>query len=219
MDEHRWWNSNDPTLMLGYLWTEASDRKLRLFAVACCRRVWHLLDDERSRRAVEVAERFADGEATEGERGDAAEAAEQASTHGDSAAAYHAALAAWCAASHAAYYAGDAAHAAAEALAPFDPDAPPDSPWEAEDRAQAGLLHDVFGDPFRTSAFDPSWRTPDALSVATGIYAERAFDRLPILADALEEAGCQERAILAHCRGGGQHARGCWVVDLVLGRQ
>jgi hypothetical protein len=65
---------------------------------------------------------------------------------------------------------------------------------------------------------DSAWLTPTVLALAVGIYAERAFDRLPILADALEEAGCDHADILAHCRGDGPHARGCWVVDLMLGK-
>jgi hypothetical protein len=74
----------------------------------------------------------------------------------------------------------------------------------------------VAGNPFRPVAFAPSWRSDTAVSLATGIYADRAFDRLPILADALEEAGCDHPDILTHCRGPGPHVRGCWVVDLVL---
>ncbi len=76
----------------------------------------------------------------------------------------------------------------------------------------------IVGNPFRPVAFDPRWRTETAGALASGIYAERAFDRLPILADALEEAGCDHPDVLAHCRGPGPHARGCWVVDGLLGK-
>jgi hypothetical protein len=86
-------------------------------------------------------------------------------------------------------------------------------------RPPAGLLRDVFGDPYRPAPFDPRWRSADAAGLARGIHADRAFDRLPILADALEEAGCDNAETLAHCRGPGPHARGCWVVDRVLGRE
>jgi hypothetical protein len=82
----------------------------------------------------------------------------------------------------------------------------------------AGLLRDIVGNPFRPVTFSPVWRSETAVALATGIYAERAFDRLPILADALEEAGCDSADVLSHCRGPGPHARGCWVVDGVLGR-
>jgi hypothetical protein len=80
------------------------------------------------------------------------------------------------------------------------------------------LLLDI-GNPFQPLVFAPHWRSETAVSLATGIYDERAFDRLPILADALEEAGCDNADVLAHCRGDGPHARGCWVVDGVLGRE
>src|SRR5262249_60440752 len=91
---------------------------------------------------------------------------------------------------------------------------------EGEWRAQAELLRDLFGPlPFRAAALSPSHRTPDAVGLATAIYEERAFDRLPILADALEEAGCTDPDVLGHCRAPGPHIRGCWVVDLVLGKQ
>lgn len=92
----------------------------------------------------------------------------------------------------------------------------------------ARLLLDIVGNPFRTVRFDKSWRTSDAASLATAIFAERAFDRLPILADALLDADCDEEALLRHCRGtelhlketkeAQPHVRGCWVVELVLGR-
>ena len=80
------------------------------------------------------------------------------------------------------------------------------------------LIRDIFGNPFRPVTFDPRWQSETVVALATGIYAERAFDRMPILADALEDAGCDHADILAHCRGDGPHVRGCWVVDLVLGK-
>ena len=81
-----------------------------------------------------------------------------------------------------------------------------------------GLLRDVFGNPFRRVAVDPRWLTSDVVALATGIYAEKAFDRLPILADALQDAGCDNADVLDHCRGPGPHVRGCWAVDLLLGK-
>jgi hypothetical protein len=80
------------------------------------------------------------------------------------------------------------------------------------------LVDCILGNPFRPITLDPSWRTEAVTALATGIYADRAFDRLPILADALQEAGCEDEDVLAHCRNDGPHARGCWVVDLVLGK-
>jgi hypothetical protein len=77
----------------------------------------------------------------------------------------------------------------------------------------------VFGNPFRPVAFDPRWRTADVLGLARGIYEDRAFDRLPLLADALMDAGCADEQVLGHCRSEGPHVRGCWVVDLVLGKE
>jgi hypothetical protein len=82
----------------------------------------------------------------------------------------------------------------------------------------AELLRDVMGNPFRPVSIDPSWMTPAVLRLAQGIYDDRAFDRLPILADALEDAGCTNAEVLEHCRQPGTHARGCWVVDGLLRR-
>ena len=88
----------------------------------------------------------------------------------------------------------------------------------APERAdQADLLRDIVGNPFRPVPFDPAWRTSTVMALTEAIDAERAFDRLPILADALEEAGCDHPDVLAHCRGPGLHVRGCWVIDAVLG--
>jgi hypothetical protein len=79
-------------------------------------------------------------------------------------------------------------------------------------------LRDIAGNPFRPVAFDPSWRTEAAVALARGMYESRDFAPMPVLADALEDAGCAEPDILAHCRKPGLHVRGCWVVDLVLGK-
>jgi len=81
------------------------------------------------------------------------------------------------------------------------------------------MLRDIFGNPFRPVAFDPRWQTADVLALARGIYEDRAFDRMTLLADALMDAGCDHDDILGHCRGDGPHGRGCWVVDLVLGKE
>jgi hypothetical protein len=81
------------------------------------------------------------------------------------------------------------------------------------------ILRDIFGNPFRPVAVDPSWLTSTVVALAEGIYQERAFDRLPILADALQDAGCDSDDVLSHCRSDGPHVRGCWVVDLLTGRK
>jgi hypothetical protein len=92
--------------------------------------------------------------------------------------------------------------------------------FEAEQAAQANLIREIFGNPFRPVAVDPAWRTSTVLALAQGIYDERAFARMPILADALQDAGCNSADILTHCRDPQQvHVRGCWVVDLVLGKE
>jgi hypothetical protein len=80
-------------------------------------------------------------------------------------------------------------------------------------------LRDIFGNPFRPVNADPVWLTSTVVSLAEGMYAERAFDRLPILADALQDAGCDHPDILSHCRSDSTHVRGCWVVDLILGKE
>jgi hypothetical protein len=95
---------------------------------------------------------------------------------------------------------------------------PPHSSLLPKSERFVAFFRCVFGNPFRPVTFSPSWLTPTVTALATGIYADRAFDRLPILADALQEAGCEDEQVLAHCRGDGPHARGCWVVDGVLGK-
>jgi hypothetical protein len=91
---------------------------------------------------------------------------------------------------------------------------------------QSDCVRDIFGNPFRPVALDPAWRTPTVAGLATAAYEERTLpagtldpDRLAVLADALEETGCDNTDILSHLRGPGPHVRGCWVVDLLLGKE
>jgi hypothetical protein len=235
MAEDKWLNCPDPRTMLEalHLKDHVSERKLRLFGVACCRRIWPLLTDERAREAVQVAEQFADGLA------DAAELA----------AAREAASGLWLRTFAVPWTAADAAvsevkwsttdkmggpqsqglgdcasvAAAKAASGVTRPGRRADRTYyrvlHLEQKAQAGLLGDLFGPlPFRPVLFDPSWRTAKVLSLAQGIYEERAFERLHVLADALQEAGCTDADTLGHCRKGGEHVRGCWALDLILSK-
>src|SRR5262249_44367045 len=81
---------------------------------------------------------------------------------------------------------------------------------------QAALLRDIVGNPFRSITFDHSWRKPAVVDLAREIHEQRAFERMPSLADALEDAGCDNADVLQHCLQPGEHVRGCWVVDLIL---
>ncbi|WP_082843222.1 hypothetical protein [Gemmata sp. SH-PL17] len=81
------------------------------------------------------------------------------------------------------------------------------------------VIRDIFGNPFRPVVFSASWRTDTVVSLAQQMYESRDFGAMPILADALQDAGCNNDDILTHCRTPGEHVRGCWVVDLVLGKE
>jgi hypothetical protein len=93
-------------------------------------------------------------------------------------------------------------------------------PHSLEQRQElAGIIRDIFGNPFRPVAFDPEWRTSSVVSLAQAMYESRGFSSMPILSDALQDAGCDQTDILNHCRDAESvHVRGCWVVDLVLGK-
>jgi hypothetical protein len=205
MTEAEWLAATDPRPLLQFLQTsgKASGRKLRLFACACCRRTWHRLADERSRRAVEVAERFADG---------AASTRELRFVFSCAADAYAFAAASGTADARAAAGAANAAHADAGYYAAYV------RPREE----MLPLLRDLFGNPFRPPpALDPplvTWHGGTVVKLAESIYQERRWGDLPVLGDVLEEAGCRDPDLLGHGRGPGPHARGCWLVDAVLGR-
>jgi hypothetical protein len=251
MTEHEWLLSTDPQAMFRYLLADhaaktpprlarhprVSDRKLRLFACACCRQVWPAMTDSRSRQTVEIAERFAEGLASEQELATA-----------------------WVAAWNVAEVtAGVAARAVAEAAAEAsasrgasrDPSRDASRARALAASKQAPLLRDIVGNPFRPLHINSAWLTwsdriiPRLAQVA---YDDRHDDgtldavRLAVLADALEEAGCDNADILSHLRQPqngiplreavpgkcwtveidnpwGPHVRGCWVLDLLLGKE
>jgi hypothetical protein len=97
------------------------------------------------------------------------------------------------------------------------------SSWRMEvgpntEARRSARVRDIFGNPFRPVVFDPEWRTSTAMPLAKQMYESRDFSTMPILADALQDAGCDNDDILNHCRQPGEHVRGCWVVDLLLGK-
>jgi hypothetical protein len=236
MTEAEWLAQNSPLPLFHYLFDRPTekDRKLRLFGCACCRHIWPLLTDERSRRVVEVSELYADGLATEAELRRALSSAhllvqDETVTRIDrTSAAYLAARTAettgWW---HTDYgLAGEVVRFAQMAVASsrsesVTADDPLGAIHAAEATFQASAFRDIFGNPWRQVLVDPSWLSWGGGTVRTlsqTIYDERAFESLPVLADALEDAGCSDTAILGHCRGGGVHVRGCWVLDLLLGK-
>src|SRR5687768_13740514 len=199
MTEEVWLRYAAPRQMLAFLEGKVSDRKVCLAVVACYYRVWEVIDRTPSRKKlveiVTALEQFADG--------------------------------------HLSFEQLRATH---ERL--YTNRYPPPHRWPprtairwvvsaealAADRieermGQTALLKDVFGNPFRPVTFDPSWRTTTAVQLAGQMYEAREFAAMPILADALQDAGCEDAGVLGHCRDPQQvHVRGCWVVDLVLGK-
>jgi hypothetical protein len=257
--EVEWLACTDPGVLLRRARFRSYRRKCRLFAVACCRRVWHLLVDERSRHAVAVAERHADGAATDGELLAASEAASEAHQEMFGMVGKVGASIEWAAeyAAHPNPFHGAknvswmAAWPRAYPVREFRPDdrqAPELIPctvtrssggpgkWEvtplkelvptgAERPVQARLIRCIFGNPFHPVQLHPAWRTPQMVALAQAAYDHRELPagtldntRLAVLADALEDAGCTNADLLGHLRGPGPHVRGCWAVDLLLGK-
>lgn len=307
-----WSVCEDPTSLLHFLSDKGTEREWRLFAVACCKRIDRFITDDRSRRAVEVAELYAEGTATNDELEKARTAAQEAQVEAKHAEYSAEAEEKFCITPRYAVVSRSlfAAQAARSAVCrdPRTTDAEPgtyeakrwapSSDWavaaarwnvysfladekvesepesvssflnsalmtehgklssgrprpsveeaaervrRAELRAQCEILHDLFGEFLgppedegewipcgevapvsewwcrlptpRRVAVRPEWmeRSEGAVpKLARAIYAEEAYDRLPLLADALEGAGCDEPAILGHLRG-------CWILDLLIG--
>jgi hypothetical protein len=227
MSGKAWQLSSDPRAMIVSLMDKGSkgrSRKLRLFAVACCRRHPQILACDRCREKLETAERFADGLATNAERRRVAEGhcnhtAESGQARWCSAAAPVVTASAMDAAE---FTSANVAYYAIEGI-PQAIDGKLNPEWrrvyDREREAQVPLLRCIFGNPFRPVMFSPAWRTDTAVALARQMYEGRDFGAMPILADALQDAGCDSEDVLGHCRDPGPHVRGCWVADLVLGRE
>jgi hypothetical protein len=215
MTETQWLACEDPVAMLEQLPDHNWERKFRLFACACCRQVWHLLSDERSRRGVEVAELYADEHATDKQLNKALVAADLRLSNEDYRQAGH-----WVAQQPTVNLGTRyCLQRLLQLLAPV-----------ANVPHQADLLRDVCGPlPFRAVHIAPaclSWDGGAVVNLARSLYEERQLPagtldptRLHILADALEDAGCTDAEILTHLRSDGDHVRGCWLVDLLVGKK
>ncbi len=205
MNEKQWLEGTDPIAMLEHLRHTGSSRKFRLFSVACCWRVEPYLDGADSRFAVEVGERYADGKATNEEL-----AAARASKAGQ---------VSYAPVKPTAFPAAKyATQAAADIVANVGGGTRREVCWE-----HCELLRCMFGNPFQHPPFVlPHWKTWNnvmVLRLATSIYHNKNFGDLPLLADALEEASCDDEALLDHCRTAKFHTRGCYVIDALLGLQ
>lgn len=229
MTEAEWLAATDPMPMLDVLEGKTSHRKLLLFSLACCRRLEQFIPDWPCAGLVNVLERHADGCVPP-------ESLPERIFSG------------WVGSDPYTLACGphlfDFADAVLEAAFDRTPEEPapefmsigrgPGSVIIHMNWALSALgrevpdpkstlvpnLHDIFGNPFRPVAFAPDWRAPTTVTLATQMYESRDFSAIPILADALQDAGCDNDDILNHCRDANQvHVRGCWVVDLVLGRE
>jgi hypothetical protein len=242
MNETDWLHARNPSGLLSYLaGFPTSRRKLRLFSCACCRRIWRYFTPELWRRAVGAAEAFADGRveaaviqalrmpllAPAPRRVVPADRdvwiepihwrepvvppepfgmRNLTETYAGAAVGWTLWLSDMCEAS-ALEAAGVVADYAAKA-----------SKRKQEARYQCALLRDIVGNPLRAVTVNREWLSNTVVAVGEAIYEDRAFDELPILADALEDAGCDNADILDHCRRPGEHVLGCWVIDLILGK-
>ena len=203
MTEEEWLESNDPHLVLREVKASQFERKARLISVAFARRVLAIRKDPLFYRALEIAERHADGEAEEYE-------VSEANSHIDPITGRHdpilnyvfKPIPLWT-----------SRHAILKIVGGVDVRL-------REQAAHCQLVRDIYGIPFRTITLDSSWLTSTVIALARQMYISRDFSAIPILADALQDAGCENATVLDHCRDAkGVHVRGCWVVDLLLDKK
>lgn len=210
MTEQEWLTSEDPDHLLKWLQRSKrfrpAPRKLGLFACACARRLGARVTDAFTMNGLNLAERMAEGIATEKEC--RAFHRRRDSQHGK-----YVHIAVWAVrvlenenwTSHETSARSVAGYVACEL-------------GTGEPELQSQLLRDVIGNPYRPVMCDAIWRSATVVAIAQAICDQQSFSNLPILADALEDAGCDNSEILAHLRGPGPHVRGCWAVDLLLGK-
>lgn len=213
MTEREWLGCNEPAMMLDLLWSKFSDRKLRLLACATLRLMEGVENEALALSCIKVCERYADAEASDEGMSEIRAIARKKWSR------LHElnpsqAQEPWGLIAGAAYQL--VRQDAWKSFVEVDT-AAERSGVKAYQRA--GLLREMFENPGQPPRFRAVWRTSTVLALAQAIYQERAFERLPILADALQDAGCDDPAILEHLRGENIHVRGCHVVDVVLGRE
>jgi hypothetical protein len=213
-----WWWQTDNTLgshlnsVVVALGEVMSDRKIRLFSAACCRMIWDDMQDERLRAGVEIAEQFADELVSEDARCEAWLAVDAVLQRDARRLPRITDLREFNMVYAVIGILSDPSKAGVEDVVRF-------TGGHIQSQRHVNSLRDIFGNPFRLVAFDPMWRTSTAVALAKQMYDSREFSAMPILADALQDAGCDHDDILNHCRdANGIHVRGCWVVDLVLGK-
>ena len=244
MTEGEWLACMRP--MLEFLRGRASERKLRLFACACVQRIAHLLDDDRSRWALRVASDYAEGRVTTEDldraRVDAWTVEVDRDPEGFVAPIAIDNLQWWCQMTDVgdvapscdsrldpvvrASWAVTLENAWASAITTASYAGAATRPYGEDLFAQVSLLRCVFGNPFRPVSLPATCRTPTAVALARAAYDESELpagtldpDRLAVLSDALEDAGCNSAKMLGHLRREGPHVRGCWVIDLLLGKE
>ncbi len=228
MDEATWLACTDLTPMLAFLQTSglASARKLRLLAVACCRGAGRLFSLKRLQAAVLASELYADGlltaEELENARSAVARLAERAFRTHIRALPWTIPVqnkfARYAAMQVASRDIDEVLEVVGSGLVVGKTRADYEQKLRQKQVRQSAWLRDIFGNPFQRTLLSSSWRTTNVTTLANAIYQEHNFEDLPILADAVEEAGCTDAAVLGHLRGAGPHVRGCWALDLVLGK-
>jgi hypothetical protein len=225
MTEDEWLECNNLRSLLSIFYDKGTQRKKWLFALACCRPIWHLLPDI-CREIVVAVERFVEKEARPADLvalldgfdpdrvalGNLPGGNQAAQAIGQLVSQWR-----WRSVSDDNRYMVDGVcRSSAEALAKS-------IPWAMARSSQAELLKDITGNPFHPPLLllpdVVAWNDRTVPKIAAGIYAEYAFERMPILHDALLDAGCTDEALLSHCRTPEGHVRGCWALDLILGKE
>jgi hypothetical protein len=237
VDESEWIAAAVPHRMIEHLRGKASERKMRLVLCASAWRLWHRHPHPRGRELLEGAERYADGEI-------GVEEIRRIETIGhewaflesgfDQLALLRSLLcdprwggseARWWKSIQTALLFTlnfSASLAAREFFWAPQGEAKRERAWDEEAAAQADLIREIIGNPFRPSPDPPQavlrWNDRLVPRLARAIHDERRWGDLPLLADALLDAGCEDEALMGHCRRGGEHARGCFVLDTLLGK-
>jgi hypothetical protein len=213
MTEAEWLACEDWTRMLDFVEARKSLRKLLLSNIAVCQALIPIIRDKQSIRALKMLEDIADREVSGKDQHEAQNWAR--SSLAQCPPANRASYYARCAVYNLTLVEGD--HAVLSQTGNFTASLDATENGEAILKEGANRIRCI--NSFQPITLSPSWLTSTVLSLAQGIYTEKAFDRMTILADALGDAGCDNEELLNHCRGHVAHARGCFVVDLLTGRQ